>query len=538
MAVVVAGCVLGAVAGAAPAAEAAEADAVVESSDLPETLTKQERINLLRAREAKLRLEQARSEMESAGDDLGETEALFRKHIVTIEEKKKYEQAARRAELAYEEAQIELEKVRLDFLKDATLITVVEATKRRTPEGLYMVDVVLRNDSDLSKARFAMAKEAEAGDAAVAALLDIDNVIVSLTGRSLYKDEEGVPTRSEEAIIGDPYQQIVPILKHAESRTLTFKLLMKDVDTLTVGLAYLGLEKQFPVFLKMEAGEDFPTIAAVPFAQQGRLGTKVYYNLELERLATSERSFAPVVLNLPLSIPFAFLDPLSDARVTQIRFTPESSKQTLRFEVSVPEKLDKQLVDKSISFEIIITHPSKLQQINQLKSAHLEDAIPAEAMHEIKGSRASLILIPQGVGKLDTLIANSFMEISQGKEAKFKFTIYNSGTLALRKVTPKVDPPLEWVGTLEPKTAAVIEPDEKLMFIYTAEPPPDVAIGEYTLQIDCEAYSGVETIEAIRQDFTVRIVAQRSITGMAVLVGVLVLIVLIIAIASVKIARR
>ena len=505
--------------------------------ELAQDLTKAERESLLSINQAQLDLQQAKNELRDAGLTLKDTQRLFDKRIVRIDELQKDEQAVKRAELAYERAKIQLERTRLGFLKDATLITVVNATKRRTPEGLYKVDVVLRNDSDLGKARIAMG-DAAGSEQKLAALLNIDNIIVTLIGKSRYKDEEGMTMRSDEALIGDPYQKIIPVLPHGQTESLEFQLLKKDVDTVTVRTEYLGVQKDLPVFLKMEAAQDLPTVAAAPFAQQGRLGEKVYYNLELERLAASERSFSPVVLNLPISIPFAFLDPTSDARVTQIRFTAETPKQTLRFEVSVPEKLDKTLVDRRLSFEIFITHPSELKQINTLKTKHPDRRIPDEELQQIKGERVSLILIPQGIGKLDILIANSFMEISQEQGAKFKFTIYSSGTLALRRVTPEINLPLEWEGVLTPKTMEVVEADEKASFVYEARPPADVAIGEYTLKIACEGYSGIETVEAIDQNFTVRVVAKQNVTGMAVIVGVVVLLVLIIAVASVRISRR
>jgi hypothetical protein len=501
-------------------------------------LTRAERISKLQIQQSLLELRRAETELQEAQIALEGTERLFEKRIATIEELRRDEQAVKRSELALEKARIDLEKARLEFLKDATLITVVDATKRRTPAGLYMADVTIRNDSDLSKARVAMDQATDATDQGLSALLNIDNIIVTLVGSSQFTDETGNVYLHREAIIGKPYQHIIPTLRYGEKMTLTYELLQKDVETVTVRLEYLGQKLEYPVFLSKEATEDLPTITASPFAQQGRLGEKVYYNLELERLATTEKSFSPVVLNLPLSIPFGFVDPTSGAKVTQFRFTTETSKQTIQFEVSIPEKLDKELVDQTLTFEIIITSASELKAINDLRAAYVNKDIPIEEVQKIKGSRTSLQLRPQGVGKLDILIANSFMEISQGENSRFKFTIYNSGTLALRKVTPEIDLPLEWEGETEPRLVDIIDPDQKLLFVAEGRPPTDVSIGEYTIKVACEGSAGVETVEAIDQDFTIRLVGKRNITGMAILVGVLILLVLMIAVASVKIARR
>ena len=65
-----------------------------------------------------------------------------------------------------------------------------------------------------------------------------------------------------------------------------------------------------------------------------------------------------------------------------------------------------------------------------------------------------------------------------------------------------------------------------------------MAVGEYTVKLKAEGHSGVEVVEAMDKNFTVRIASKSSITGTAILVTVLVVLVLGIAIASVKISRR
>jgi len=333
-------------------------------------LSKEDRLHQLKTRQAKLALEQARTELQRAKGDFEETKRLFEEKIVTVDELNEARQKYEEASLQYDEAEIELESTRLEFLKDGTLITVVDAIKYRGEEGEVMASVVLRNDSDIGKAKVVMADDKELTDAALRSLLKVDNIVVTL------REKEG-------AIIADPFQRIISELRLGAEVKLEYNLLKKDVEDVTVGIEFLGTEKEYTVFLKKEALQDIPTIASTQYAQQGQLGTKIRYDLTLERLARTEQSFSLFVLNLPSAFGSSFIDPESNARVTQVRFTSEISKQSLDYEVTIPEKLDQNLVDKSISFTVVLTRHA--DEIYRLKKKYGQKTIPAEEFAKLKG---------------------------------------------------------------------------------------------------------------------------------------------------------
>jgi len=458
---------------------------------------------------------------------------------VTIVEMKKARQAFDKSKLDYRQAQIKLQKTGLELLKNASLVTVVDAKKFRSEDGRYIISITLRNDSDLDKARIAMEHEDVRTDKQLAALLDIENVIVTIVGKvaSISKESDRM-IQSTEAIIGDPYQRIVPLLQLGEKVKLEYELLKKDVEAVTVHVEYLGVKREYPVFLKKEASHGLPTITSTQYAQQGLLGSKIRYDLELEALGKQDKSFSLAVLNLPPQIPFAFLDPRTNARVTQVKFTDQITKQSLDLEISIPAKLDQSMVDSNIDFEVFVTQPKELRAINDIRRQHPDQRVPAEALAKIKGNRVEMILIPKGAGKLEILIANQYKKVSQIDPVAFKFTILNAGTLALRQVTPEIDLPLEWEGQLEPVVVQVVEPGMKVIFTASLEPPADVAVGEYTIKVSAEGSSGVETVEGIDQNFTVHIQASRQVGGTLALVFILILLVVILAVATVKISRR
>jgi hypothetical protein len=508
--------------------------------------TKQDRINRLSARQAQLDLEHAEAKMERARTEFEEVRKLFDQKIVTVDELNKARQAHDEALLAHRQAQINLEKTRLEFLKDATLITVVNAHKFRAENGRTMVTVTLRNDSNLGKARTAMEDTASVTDDDLAALLDIDDVIVTVLGQApatTVIGAAGAPTdgprvQEREAIVVDPFQQFVPLLRHGQTVSLTFELLKKDVEAVTVRIEYLGLKRDDPIFLKKETSQDLPTVSSTQYAQQGQLNTKIRYDLALERLSSEEQSYSLVVLNLPPQFTFAFLDPKSDARVTQVKFSDQISKQTLNLEISLPQKLEQDFIDRSINFSVFVTRPEELKTINEIRRPYGEQPVPGEALAKIKGARVELIMIPKGVGKLDLLVSNLFQEVSQSAPLSFRFNVLNSGTLEMRNVTPALDLPLDWEATLEPASEARIDPGQKAAFTANIRPPQGVTVGEYSIKITCEGQSGIETIEAVDKTYSVRVAAMRNVTWTLALVFVLIVLVLIIAIATVRISRR
>ena len=509
---------------------------IVEPRNGKRSLTRDEKLYLLEIQQANLDLDQANVEREKASVELEKVRALFDEKLETIEKLNGAQQEYGQAVVNHKKAQIELDKKRLEFLKGATLVTVVDATKYRNEDNETWVKITLRNDSDIGKARVAMlGDEKELDEEGLRALLNVDQVIVGLLGQVSLSSGRGGPTG--RVFVCDPFQQKVEDLACGQKRELEYRLLKKDIEGLTVSLEFLGTRKHYDVYLKKDSTQDLPEISSTQYSQIGQLGSKIRYDLNLERLAKTDASFALVVLNLPQEIPFAFLDPSSKAILTQVKFSEELSKQGLYFEVSLPEKLKTELVDTSISFYIVVTHQSELKNIFKIKKAH-ENRIPPEEIGKLKGDKVELILTPRGVGKLEIIAPNAFKEVEQGEPIELKFRIINSGTLALRQVTPELSLPLEWEGELVPRKAAVIEAGAKKLFKVNISTPEDMSVGEYTVKVEAEGHSGVEIKEAQAKDFTIRVAAKSNITGTAVLVGLLVLLVVGIAIASIKISRR
>lgn len=503
-----------------------------------EDFTKEELLSKLKTREAQLSVDQAQTEMDRAKIEFEEIQALYDKKVVTVEELNKARRNHEQARLNHRQAGINLDKTRLGLLQNAVLITLVDALKYRDEDGKVMVSVRLRNDSDLDQARIAMEEETGGSQEKTAALLTVDNVVVSLHGMASVSMDPAQKGQTVRAVVGDPYQHIIPKLRLKQEVVLKFHLLQKDVENVVLILTYLGKTEEHSVFLKKEDSQDLPSINSTQYSQQGALGTKIRYDLALERLAKSEQSFSLVVLNLPKEFPFAFMDPASGASITNLKFTEQISKQSLDFELTVPEKLDQKFIDQSVEFTILVCSQAELKKVYEMRQRIGDKPFPPEELIKINANKAQLILIPKGSGKLEIIVPNLFKETRKGDDITLKLSVLNSGTMEMRRVTPEVDFPLEWEGTITPKVIDLIEPGQKALVTVEVKTPGDVTVGEYTLKLSASGYSGVETVEAIDKNFTVRLSGESNIIGTVILVLVLIGLVGGIAVASIKIARR
>ena len=496
------------------------------------TKTRTELLNELSLRTARVVLENARETHARYESVYKNALRLFDKSIISQKELDEALSSYTQAQQLLEQAKIELERTKLSFLANATHITIMEAKKYYDSEGRRMLDLVLKNTSNLALAESALGLTESQSDSQlqsewqspeqIQALLDIENIIVSIVNNDL-------------AGIGKPYELIIPILPYGMEKKLTF-LLLTDVQEAGVKLQYLNQNVIEKIFLEKESLQEKPTVVASQFSVEGQLGTDIGFDLVLEMLVTSNRNFSLAVTNIPPQINCFFIE--GGARITSVRFTEEVSKHNLTLRVSIPQKLDVSMIDKKIDFQVWTATSAQLEKINKLKRQYAAETIPAEKLGEIEAARVDLTLTPKGTGRLEILINNLFEEIKPQQEVNIKADLHNDGTLTLFNIVPEISPPLGWEAQVEPKNIEKLLPNEKQQIRIHLQPGTDVGVGEYEAQIEARGQSGSEVIEAIEKRLKVRISAQTNIMATLLLVGGLVILIVGIVVFGVKLSRR
>jgi len=495
------------------------------------TKTRTQLLNELNLRTAQVDLEHAKEAYERYEAEYKEAQVLFQKGIMSRKELDEAVSAYARAAQQLKQAQILLEKTRLSFLANATHITIVEAKKYYDNEGRRMLDLVLKNTSNLTQAESALshddpnlpAQPTWQNPDQIRALLNVENIIVSVV--------------KETASISKPYEEIIPVLPYGQQKKVTFELLT-DVEQAGVKLQYLDQTVTNSIYLEKESLQETPTVVASQFSLEGELGRDVRYDLSLEMIVTSDRNFSLAVTNMPPQINCYFTDSGSGSRVTSVRFSDVVGKHSLSLHVSIPNKLDVGMIDKRIDFQAWVATTAQLDQINKLKRQTPDAVLTSEQLNQIGAGSVDLSLIPKGAGRLEILINNLYSEIKPQEPVEIQADLHNDGTLTLFNIVPEISPPLRWEAEVEPKTIERMQPNERQSLRIRLKPGADVGVGEYEAQIEARGQSGNETIEALEKRVKVRINAQTNIKANLLLVGGLVSLIVVIMVFGVKLSRR
>jgi len=497
------------------------------------TKTRTGMLNELSLRQALVTLESAQGEHDRYKSQYENSLELFKKKYISQIELNDALSPYTDAQQKLETAKIALERTKLNFLDKATNISIMEAKKYRNSKGERMLDLVLKNTSNLVLAESALGlTESESGSESqlqsewqspeqIKALLDIENIIVSIISNS--------------SSIGKPYEHIIPILPYGKTETINF-VLLTDVQEAGVKLKYLDQDATENIFLEKESLQEKPRVVASQFSVEGQLGAEIGFDLVLEMLVTSENNFSLVLTNMPPQINCYFVE--RGSRITSVRFTQEVSEHNLILNVSIPQKLDVGMIDKKIDFQAWIATSVQLDKINTLRRQYAAGIIPANELDAIEAARVDLTLIPRGTGRLEILINNLLEEIKPQQNVRIRADLHNNGTLTLFNIIPEITPPLDWEARVEPNNIGQLLPNEKQQIEIHLQPGTDVGVGEYETQIEARGQSGSEVIEAIEKRLTVKISARTNIMATLLLVGGLVILILGIVIFGVMLSRR
>jgi hypothetical protein len=483
-----------------------------------QVLTRQQQLDKLQLAERQDRLQQAHESLKTAQQELQMTKTLYDDGFVALQTYNATKNSYEEANLQLEEAEILLEETALDLLKNATRIVVREARKYKSEDGKSMVDITLENASDV---RDALVVDPSLTVQDLQALLRVENIFVSLRNGP---------------IVGEPYESRIAALDVGELRTLTYRLL-RDEEAVSIVLSYLDIEdKRIPVILRKGGLQNLPSINSAQFSQTGELQQTVRFDLTVERLSDEERSFGLAVLGLPRRIDHSFVD--NGAKVNQVKFDENKSKDTLSLQLQIPEKLDRKFIGRTRTFFALVTEPREYAKINALRAEFNDNAVPEERVEALLANYVKLELIPKGIGKLEVLVSNTYREIQVGEELRIRVEFLNRGSVTVQNIKAALDLPYQWQEEVDPLLIKRLEPDERAPVDIIARPPVDIAVGNYELGVEARGQVGNENVESLEKNLTIHVGASSNIAGNVILIGILVLLVVGIGIASIRISRR
>ena len=489
----------------------------------PEVKTQAQRLFDLQVHKARWKLDRKKLEMESKKSDYEATRDLFDQQIETLDRLHRALSDYRNASLAYDEAQLQLQRTRLSFLADATHVAILEAVKYRAADGRKYVDIVLENDSNLAQAT-SLNPDRAAGD--IRALLEIQGIEISLQ------------EQSTGLIVAEPYELSVPSLKLGQRERLTFRLLEDHDDVLVAMTVHGSRDLNKHIVLRREALQDMPSLSCAQFSQVADLDSRVRFDLAIERLAEEERAYHLSVVNLPEEIDVSFHDGETDAELSQIKLDGKITRREVELELRIPARLDSQYVDAPVVFYALVTEHDVLEQIRRLGEEY-GAAIPLPRIVAAGASNAQrLELTARGRAGLEIVVSERYREIGTGDPVTLQVDLLNPGTLRVDQVRLDVSVPLGWEYAITPNEITLM-PGEREPVRITLTPSAADGVSEYDIRLFAQAIGRRgERIEATEEDIAIRIEPRAAVLRSSLIIAAMLCLVVALVVVTIRTSRR
>jgi hypothetical protein len=449
------------------------------------------------------------------------TQQLFEKGLTSVAE-------LDRARARLEQLQIEYQEAVLTLISLQPRVAIEEAVKYQDARGRQFVRLTIANVTPaFDDQQFKLLNNFEGAQPIPPELRtrDIRDVFVSLQDPG----GEGVAAGTT---IGLPYEQHVPELKYGTQRTLVFQLL-RDVPSVVVAMSYLGQHSDLAIQLRQAGSGSAVNISSTQISQEADLGGRVTYPLRLERSSVDVRSFGLFLLGLPHQVNYNFIDPGTQARLSQLNFPAGVTLQNLQLQLFLPDQPSPEVViDRPLDFWVVAAEAGRQLDLPP------NGPVSREALARSGAGFLRLTLIPRGTGQIDVTARSLFAEIQVGQTAASTLTVRNTGTRRLDNIRLRADSPTGWKVTFTPAQIASLGLHEEITAQMAIQPPADVAVGDYEVRIKTECYAYDRRVPSEDKVFRVSVTPKSSSLLLGLLLGVLALGVTGGVVAAIRLTRR
>jgi len=452
---------------------------------------------------------------------LEETKGDFERALKLREQGLRSEEDFARIQTSYLQAQVDYQQALINFMGSEARISVASAVKFQDAAGKKYVRVMLRYSSkelkELAKLNIS-AQDLFPLDF----MKEIKDVSVSL--------------KSEGKIISDPYEKTIASLPLETEKDVTFQLL-KDVENLDIDVFYSGKDETTSVYLQKGVSANIVTMNSAQFSQEADLESQASFDLSLEKFSGEANVFKLFVINLPHQITYEFTDPLTSARLSQIKFTEGVTNMKLLLKLYLPKNADAQVViDKPIEFYALTLDNNQATGLNE----RLEKTpqFSPKDIDSLRAGNVKLELIPRGVGKIEVQAVNLYHEIKVGEHVEMEVRVKNAGTRKLNNIRLYSDLPLNWRAEISPDLIATLEQNKEEVVRLRFLPPADVSVGDYEPKVKTECVADNRRVDSEDKIVRIHISSKANVLGITVLILLLVGLLVGIVVFGIKLTRR
>lgn len=461
-----------------------------------------------------LGLKRAKEAFEVARAEYERQQKLFEKQLITQAD-------LDRAHMTFSDAEVNYQQSLLAVLFEEQYISVTSAVKYHDDDGSRHVRLTLANTSG--------------GTEEFRKLLNIDDRLFRSLQPDIIHNIYISLLNDDNAIIGQPYESKLSMLRFGDPQTVDFTLL-QDLDAVTVSIIYgNGNLRSMKIFLQKDSSVNKVAVQSEQFSQEVELGKSAYYDLTLELFSGTSNTFSLEVVNLPRQISRVFKSPSGQVRLRQVKFNESSRTKQAALEITLPDRAGGDVVmDEAIPFYVLAISDEDVSRIPDLLARSWTEA----ELDELEVGYVRLELLPRGKGILTVRAPQLYRSMLAGETAEVTIELINEGSRRLDFIEIKADPPLNWTKTISPATIPALGIGEEARVTLTFAPPEDIAVGKYEVRIETSGLSSGQPVNGSDKIATIEIRAGTNIVGTASVVLFIVLIVGGIVTYGVRLSRR
>lgn len=426
-----------------------------------------------------------------------------------------------RVRSAYRDAEVNYQQSLLAVLFEQQYVTVAAAVKYYAADKSRHVRITIANTSG--------------GSAEFQKLVNIEDDLFRSLQPDIVNNIYVSVLNDQNAVIGKPYEAKIPVLRYGEPQSVDFTLL-QDLDAVTISLIYSnGSQRSMKVFLQKDATVDRVEVQSEQFSQEVDLGETALFDLALELYSGTDNTFALEAINLPSQISRTFKDPVSKARLSQLKFSESTRSKQASLEITLPELPNEQVaIGRPISFYAAAIPGNKLDRMREFGNRPVtEDDLRALDVGFVR-----LELVARGRGKILVRAPQLFQAIHEGEKARFRIEVVNEGSRRLDNVEVKIDLPFNWTKQVEPTVISQLEINEEKPVDLIFSPPDDIAVGKYDVRVRTTGTSGGEPVVGEDKTINVEILASASVVGTLLIVVAILGLVAAVIVFGVRLSRR
>ncbi|MBN2414252.1 hypothetical protein JXO52_00335 [bacterium] len=463
-----------------------------------------------------LDLKKARANYETAKQQYENDEKLFSKDALS---KNDFERS-RNTMLS---TQVEYQKLILRVISEQSYIVIERAVKYQTRQKRRKVRVVLRSTASGNEEYLEFFRQNQ------------DVFTTDMRPEKVYNIFVSLLNLDDKTIIGDPYEAHVPSIELGGTAEVNFTLL-RDVESLQILLNYGDRSDTRNVYLQQDASANIIDIVSQQFSQETNLGARATYDLNLERFSSGDDVYKLEVVNLPRQVTYEFIDPSTNARLSQVIFPQGVTSKSLSLIVYLPDRTDdKVVIDRPIDFYSLVLPQKEAAALNELKS---DNRISHEDLEKINAGKVKLELIPRGVGRIEVSAPTLYHEIKTGEQVTMTATVKNTGTRRLDNIKIEADVPPTWKAEVEPTLIPSLDVEAEQQVTLRFMPPQDVGVGAQEVKIKTEAMADNRAVQTEDKTVRIQISAKTPLLGSLILILMLIGLVVGIVVFGIKLSRR